>query len=126
MKRLIAAAVLLVIIVMLCITGNVYVVHACQDTTRDIENFYTQICKSDNPNFDKLSKELNEKWIKRKEKLGLFVNHEFLDKISLYISELPMLVKIGNKNEIALVCENIKTICNQMTDEQKFALHSFY
>ena len=126
MKRLLAAAIMLIVIITLCISSNLYVTHACQDTAKAVQNYYEQIFDAENADKNKLSKELEALWHNKKERLELFVNHGFLDEISICISQLPIYAKTGDKNRALIICENIKELCEQIEEEQKFAAHSFY
>lgn len=126
MKRLIPASIMIIFIAALCIYSNVYVNRACEQTVTDIEQYYENCFSNSGSTIETLSQNLENNWQKRKETLELFVNHSFLDKISLYIAQLPVLAQSGNETQFILVCENIKELTEQICEEQKFALHSFY
>lgn len=126
MKRLIPASIMIIFIAALCIYSNVYVNRACEQTVTDIEQYYENCFSNSDSTIETLSQNLENNWKKRKETLELFVNHSFLDKISLYIAQLPVLAQSGNETQFILVCENIKELTEQICEEQKFALHSFY
>ena len=126
MKRLIPASIMIIFIAALCIYSNVYVNRACEQTVTDIEQYYENCFSNSDGTIETLSQNLENNWQKRKETLELFVNHSFLDKISLYIAQLPVLAQSGNETQFILVCENIKELTEQICEEQKFALHSFY
>ncbi|MGN1320840.1 MAG: DUF4363 family protein [Acutalibacteraceae bacterium] len=126
MKRLIPASIMIIFIAALCIYSNVYVNRACEQTVTDIEQYYENCFSNSDSTIETLSLNLENNWQKRKETLELFVNHSFLDKISLYIAQLPVLAQSGNETQFILVCENIKELTEQICEEQKFALHSFY
>lgn len=126
MKRLIPASIMIIFIAALCIYSNVYVNRACKQTVTDIEQYYENCFSNSGSTIETLSQNLENNWQKRKETLELFVNHSFLDKISLYIAQLPVLAQSGNETQFILVCENIKELTEQICEEQKFALHSFY
>ncbi len=126
MKRLIPASIMIIFIAALCIYSNVYVNRACEQTVTDIEQYYENCFSNSDSTIETLSQNLENNWQKRKETLELFVNHSFLDKISLYIAQLPVLAQSGNETQFILVCENIKELTEQICEEQKFALHSFY
>ena len=126
MKRLIPASIMIIFIAALCIYSNVYVNRACEQTVIDIEQYYENCFSNSGSTIETLSQNLENNWQKRKETLELFVNHSFLDKISLYIAQLPVLAQSGNETQFILVCENIKELTEQICEEQKFALHSFY
>lgn len=116
MKRLIAAAVILVFLISICAYSNTYVTRICNATVDELDRFLQ--------NGD--SEELENSWHKSKEKLELFVNHSYLDKISLSIAELSTLSKSDNTTNIELTCNRIKELTDQIKDEQSFGFHSFY
>ena len=126
MKRLIPASIMIIFIAALCIYSNVYVNRACKQTVTNIEQYYENCFSNSGSTIETLSQNLENNWQKRKETLELFVNHSFLDKISLYIAQLPVLAQSGNETQFILVCENIKELTEQICEEHKFALHSFY
>ena len=124
MKRLIPASIMIIFIAALCIYSNVYVNRACEQAVTDIEQYYENCFSNSDSTIETLSQNLENNWKKRNETLELFVNHSFLDKISLYIAQLPVLAQSGNETQFILVCENIKELTEQICEEQKFALHN--
>ena len=117
MKRLIPASIVFTLVIALCFWAHTYINHACQETLDDIENFYNQSITSS---------ELEKNWQERKENMALFVNHGFLDKISVYIGQLTVAKNDSSSHEINVVYKNIKSVLSLIEEEQKFALHSFY
>ncbi len=116
MKRLIPAAIILVFIISICICAHICVDRACQKTIDDIENYR---------NKNITAAQLENSWKKRKEQMALFVNHGFLDKISVYIGQLTISTD-DNSSEFDTIYKNIKSVISLIKAEQKFALHSFY
>ena len=116
MKRLIPASIIFILVIVICIWAHIYVDRACADTIKDIESFY-------NKNITATTLEKN--WQERKENMALFVNHNFLDKLSVYIGQLTVM----HTNELPeqnTVYKNIESVLSLIKAEQKFALHSFY
>ncbi len=116
MKRLIPAAIILVFIISICIGSHICVDHACRKTIDDIENYQ---------NKNITAAQLENSWKKRKEQMSLFVNHGFLDKISVYIGQLTISTD-DNSPEFDTVYKNIESVISLIKAEQEFALHSFY
>lgn len=117
MKRLIPAAIILILLISVCIGSHIYVDRACEKTLIDINAFQDKkISASTLENF----------WKERKEQMGIFVNHSFLDKISLYIGQLTLSIEKDNSSEFDTVYKNIETLLELIKAEQKLALHSFY
>lgn len=117
MKRLIAAAVILIFIISVCVCAHVCVDRACKQTLTDIENYYNKSITH---------QQLENSWKKNKEKMAFFANHGFLDKISVYIGQLDLVSQGGNTPENDLTYKNIQTVLSLIKEEQKLGLHSFY
>ncbi len=116
MKRLIPAVIILVFIISICVVAHICVDRACEKTLDDIEVFYNGGITAD---------QLENRWKERKEQMALFVNHGFLDKISVYMGQLTLATD-DNSHELNAVYKNIKSVLSLIKAEQKFALHSFY
>lgn len=117
MKRLIPATIIFIFIISVCITAHICIDRACDKTIADIEKFYS----------DELSaKELEKIWKDRKEEMSLFVNHEFLDEVSVYIGQLTLSSEEDDIPELDMAYKNIKTTLSLIKAEQTLALHSFY
>ncbi len=116
MKRLIYAAVVFVLLLSLTLCSHVAVDHYCESTIKDVKNFYKQKISGDT---------LSNSWIEHKEKMSAFVNHEFLDQISIYIGQITL--DTGNKDEkFSVAYKNIETLLEMIKEEQRLKLHSFY
>ena len=126
MKRLIPAVIILVCIISICICANVYVGRTCEQMLDTIDKYYADCTNASNTEINQLTNKLKSTWYNKKEKLALFINHSFLDKTTVYINELPVIIEDGTHHEFMLTYANIKTLFSQMKAEQKFALHSFY
>ena len=114
MKRLIPAAIILVSIITICFVANIYVNQNCDLTLENIKKYQ---------NNEISSSKLESIWQEQKEKMALFVNHGFLDKITIYIGQLSAK---ENKTELDVIYDNIESVIKLIKAEQEFALHSFY
>ncbi|MDO4608221.1 MAG: DUF4363 family protein [Clostridia bacterium] len=117
MKRLIPAAIILIFVIVICITAHTCIDRACDQTIVDIERFYKE---------EMSGKELEKIWRDRKEEMSLFVNHEFLDEVSVYIGQLTLSSEEDDIPELDMAYKNIKTTLSLIKAEQTLALHSFY
>lgn len=116
MKRLIYAITVFMIALLLTIYSHFAVNRACETTIKNIDNFYNQ----------KISGEtLTKLWKKQKEKMSAFVNHDFLDQISLYIGQITLGDNSEDEN-FATAYKNIETLLSMIQDEQRLAPHNFY
>lgn len=116
MKRLVPAVIILSMTIFICITAHTFVNRACDNTIKDIELYYNKKISS---------QQLEDNWQNRKENMALFVNHGFLDKISIYIGQLTVFTD-NNLPENETVYKNIKSVLSLIKAEQRFGLHSFY
>ncbi|MBR5473748.1 MAG: DUF4363 family protein [Clostridia bacterium] len=117
MKRLIPAVIILVLTVSVCVFSHIYVNDICDQTLTSVENYYN---KSISPH------QIETTWEEQKEKMSLFVNHDFLDKISIYVGQLTINENIDNSPERDITYKNIKSVLKLIKEKQKFELHSFY
>lgn len=88
----------------------------CNDTINDVQNFASNNITSDT---------LTKSWNKRKNKMSIYVNHDFLDQITMYIGQMIL----GDNHEdenFKTAYKNIETLIKLIREEQKFAAHSFY
>lgn len=116
MKRLIPAALILTFTVFICIYAHTFVKYACNETLDDIKKYANQ---------EITTAELENSWKSRKEKMAIFVNHNFLDNISLYIGQLSLMPD-NQTAEYTLAYKNIESTLSLIIAEQKFGFHSFY
>ena len=116
MKRLIPATIILVFTISLCICSHILVDRACDNTLKDINDFYNQTINAQS---------LQNSWQKRKEKMALFVNHSFLDEISLYMGQLAVYNDF-NSEYFEHTLKNIQTTLSMIKAEQQLSAHSFY
>ena len=116
MKRLFYAIIVLILLVSLSVYSHVAVDNYCQETLTDLKNFSGKKISADT---------LTKSWRERKEKMSAYVNHDFLDQISLYIGQITL----GDNHEdenFMVAQQNIETLITLIRDEQKLAAHSFY
>lgn len=114
MKRIIPAVIIIVFVIIICIGANVYVKQKCDITLEYINKYRTG---------EITSQQLENYWQDQKEKLSLFVNHDFLDKITVYIGQLT--IKENSVN-FDVTYKSIESVLKLIKEEQEFALHSFY
>ncbi len=117
MKRLIPATIILIFVISVCTAAHICIDRACDQTIADIESFYNEEISG---------KQLEKIWKDRKEKMSLFVNHEFLDEVSVYIGQLTLSSEEDDIPELDMAYKNIKTTLSLIKAEQTLALHSFY
>ena len=116
MKRLIPAIIILVFTISVCISSHIYIKHACNDTLDDIKKYQNQSISAS---------ALESSWEQRKDKMSIFINRGFLDKISIYIGRLTVIDNTESL-EFNTAQKNIATLLSMIKTEQRFAAHSFF
>ena len=117
MKRLIPASIILILLITICFCSHSYIDKLCKQTALDIEKYRNQTIAAS---------VLEENWKNQKEKMSIFVNHEFLDKISIYIGQLTASDITANPDVLETTYKNILTVLSMIKEEQRLELHSFY
>ncbi len=116
MKRIVPAVLILIFTISLCVFSHVFISKSCDHTLNDISKFQNKKISAD---------ALENSWQKRKEKMSLFVNHGFLDDISIHIGQLTAYDN-QDSEYFEHTLKNIKTILAMIRDEQRLSAHSFY
>ena len=99
----------------LCIVSHITVKKECSDTLKIIDEFNNQKITA---------LELESKWQSKKEKMSLFVNHAFLDDLTIYIGQLTLKDSTYERNQH--IYKEITTILSMIQEEQKLTEQSFY
>ena len=116
MKRLIYAIIAFILLLSLTLYSHISVNRHCNTTLNELKQFQEQTITSDT---------LTQSWSARKEKMSAFVNHDFLDQISLYIGQITL--ENSDKDEFfSIAYKNIEVLLSMVRDEQQLAAHSFY
>lgn len=126
MKRLIPAILILIFIITVCVTCNMYVQKKCEKTIADVENCFFELKQNNNFVAHSKANAIKENWEKDKHKLEFFLNHKFIDQVSVCMSQLPVLTENSSVTAFSLTLENLKCVLNEIKEEQKLNLHSFY
>lgn len=114
MKRLIAAGILIIFLVVLCITHH-FIIESSIDTLKKHTENYSVTYKSGN--FEELSsiaEVLSSDWEKRRVTLSLFVNHNILEEIDISVESISAYVETQNYDlsftEHAILEERLKEL----------------
>ena len=110
MKRLIPAGIIFILTITICILSNIYVTQLCNQTITQAQKYYSNNISADS---------LKKFWKTQKEKLSFFVNHKFLDDVSINIDQLT-----AEKSNA--IFNNIKSIMDLIKSEQHLTPNSFY
>ncbi len=116
MKRLIYAAIIFATTIFLTCYSHIDVNRHCKDTNNDIKQFCSKKISGD---------ALEKSWENRKKKMSAFVNHDFLDQLSIYIGQLTLGDNSEDEN-FSITQKNIETLLAMIKDEQHLSIDSLY
>lgn len=125
MKRIIAAIILLVTVLVLTVTGNLIIISKC-DGIKEKLDICTEEFESGKESAAQSAKSLIKEFKEKETILTLFANHSLIDQISNEITALPVYVKENNRTEFYACREKIARTLNQIKEEQRFGIQSFY
>lgn len=106
MSRILAAAIISIIIVSLCIMERAEVESVFTESNNYIEKLETEYKKDNTKNTKELSKEFNSYWERKEKLLCMFYSDNELDNLSLDISALPLLSE--SEDEFLHLCSTVK------------------
>ena len=124
MKRLIAAAILTVFILVAYFGSYIYVVNTCEETTKLLEN-----CILDfkiNGNAENKALKLKKQWDKKEKILSYFVNHDLIDEVEVNISNVYTYSKDNENFAFYQFADAVKTRLHQIIEEAKLSTHSVF
>lgn len=126
MKRLIAAAAIIAVVTALCITGNAFVKHIC-DQTEDMVNKCINIYSSgDFEAAEDRARQLRKTWDTQQRKLALFANHSLLDGITSETTAMPYFANGEEECDFYASGAKILQLLTQIKREQKISYDTFY
>ena len=126
MKRLIPASVILVMLILLCIIGNIFVINMSTNFSEKVDNCYDSYQKGDYSASKEIASSLYSEWDKTQKKLALFVNHAMLDDISKATARLASYKLDNPDTHFASECIDIQSVLHRMCDEQRIIPENFY
>lgn len=122
MKRLIAAAVLTVLIIGIYLTGFFYINHTCEETKTLIEDCVSSYEKNDNTEL--YTQKLQNYWSGKERMLSVFTNHKVIDDIELAIESLSVHSKFPKNNMFYEYSSTLKTLLHQLMEDTVPSMHS--
>jgi len=124
LKRLIAAAVLLIIVVTTYICSYIYIDKTCKTANKMLSEC-VDIYSADQNATDS-AKKLNKFWSKKEKPLSIIANHSSIDEIEMAIGSL---VSYSNSPENEIFYEyagTVKTLLHQLMEDTKPGIHSIF
>lgn len=123
MKRLIAAVLVLIFIVSVCIIDRITIKYYCTKTQKELTVCREAFLKGNTKDATINCRKLQSNWKHRQSRLAIFVNHSLLDAVSISVNRLA----VTNDEDIFLgEYAEIMWGLRQIVDEETFSVKSFY
>ena len=122
MKRLIAAAVLFVILLTLYFTGYFYVTNTCEKTKDLLEE--CSVAYDKNENAYKKAKEINDFWNEKEPVLSIFSSHSKIDDIEEALYCLKIYSSTSEKEIFYEYLGTVRILLHQLLEDTKPGVHS--
>jgi len=122
MRRLIAAVLLLVIVLVSYLISFFYIKNTCDNANRILDeciNLYEQ-----DLNASKKAEELNKYWSGHEKYLSVFANHSMIDDIELAISSLLIYANTDDNVIFYEYSGTVATLLHQMMEDTRPSMHS--
>lgn len=126
MKRLILAAVLLLLIVTVCFLGGFTVLRTVKDFKNEIENCEQFYIEGNLSAAKKSAEDFKKQWHKSEKIISVFTNHRPLDDISILAATLCEAANENNDFEFFSAIEGIKTKLQLIYREESFNSENMY
>lgn len=126
MKRVVPAAVLLALIILLCILSNITVSKSIKKAKSEIAKCQTLYSNSQFSKAEKCADSFKKHWLKETWLVSFYSNHCPLDDITALAATLPEAVKTKNDFEFYSTVERIYTILDAIYTEQYFSFEKLY
>ena len=124
MKRLIAAACLLLFISTAYLTGFFYIKNTCDEASDLLDRCITAYENEENG--ENQAEKLEKFWAKREKTLSFFSNHNEIDEIELTISSLKVYSNSDNKDLFSEYSRKLKTLLHQLKEDTIPNVHSIF
>ncbi len=120
MRRLIAAAIILVLIITVSITGITIIKKNGIEVERRIAEIQATPLSS-----DKKAKQFMQFWNKQRETLALFVNHDEIDEIGRVAARMESAERAGNKADVLEAADEILFIMQGIKEDEQISWYTF-
>ncbi len=126
MKRLIAAALLLVFIVAACLTGRFALKSCDQKITRLLSSAEDAADEKDFERCRKLLEEAEKQYVSKEWVLSFFVDHELVEQLGEQLAELPPLAAQESREELLSHLYATKTKFLHISRDSRFSVHNIF
>ena len=122
MRRLIAAAVLIVFVIAIYLTGYLYIDATCEKAEKLVGDCVAAYEKNENIEFH--TKKLEKYWSGKEKMLSVFTNHSVIDEIELTIESLSMHSKYPDNEMFYEYSSTLKILFHQLMEDTTPSAHS--
>mgnify|MGYP003293793731 CR=1 FL=1 len=126
MKRLIAAALLLVFIAAACLTGWLALSSCSKKVTPLLSSAEEAARKKDFEMSRKLLCQAESQYARSEWALSFFVDHTLVEQLGEQIAELPPLAKEESKEELLSHIAAVKTKFLHISRDSRFSVHNIF
>ena len=124
MKRIIAAAVLLFLVISVYLTGLYCINKTCSKANELISQCNTAY--KNNTDAEKAAKKLEDYWSEKENLLSVFANHTSIDEIELAISTMAFYSKTTENELFFEYSDTVKTLIHQLIEDTVPSIHSIF
>lgn len=124
MKRLIAAAVLAVIIAAVYFAGNLYIKNVIEKSYVLVDQCYNDYKKGENS--EKTAKKLKSYWAENESLLSVFANHGSIDEVEKAINTMVIYSSTAEKEIFMEYSDTVKTLLHQLREDNSLTMHSVF
>ena len=122
MRRLLAAAVLIVLVAVIYATGYFYIDNTCEKTDEILKECV--IAYTNGENVELLTTKLENYWSKKERTLSIFMNHNDIDEVELAIENLTVHSKYKGNEMFYEYSSTIDILLHQIMEDTAFGMHS--
>lgn len=117
MKRLIFALFLLILIITICILGRLYINKNINELEAALEELITAFTQNNFTSAEDLSNKLEQDWVKKEEKLSVFVNKSTIEEIGLTVARIKSCAKHQNADFLT-ECESLSVLLAHVKNDE--------
>ncbi len=122
MKRLIAAAVLTLMVAVIHFSGNMYIKNVIEQSKILVDECIADYNKETSPK--EKAEKLQKYWGDNEDYLSIFARHDNIDEIELAIDTLAVYAETKDSEIFYEYSGTVKTLLHQLYEDNSFSMHS--
>lgn len=126
MKRLIIAGIIFLVILSLCIGAGVISESQFEALKKQVELCAEEYASGDAQSALNTATALNEKWLKKEDKLSVIMNHTRIDDIRIHFARLKAFIEADNYAGFKSEAAELITLIDQLEEDEKITMHSVF